>query len=127
MRADDAGRSALPLITVNLIRSVLWIMWPLAGGYFALCIGIREIRPYWHNGTRFELFSCIGATIAFAGTWIIYALIVTKLVGQRFYGLIYPVAVLGLAVTIIGGWIEFLEEHEDNKRRARWFKKKDHS
>jgi hypothetical protein len=32
---------------------------------------------------------------------------------------------LGIAVAIIGGWIEAFEEHEDYKRRARWFKKKD--
>jgi hypothetical protein len=100
-------------------------MWPFAGGYFALCIGIREIRPYWRNGARFELFSCIGCTIAFAGTWLLYALITTELLGERFYGLMYPVALLGIAVAIIGGWIEAFEEHEDYKRRARWFKKKD--
>ncbi len=104
---------------------VLWVLWPMAGAYFALCIGIPEIRPFWRNGVRFGPFSSIGFTISFLGSWLVYASVIVGLFTERVFGLIFVVVGLGVAVAMVGGWIEFFEESEDRKRRTSRFHRKD--
>jgi len=123
MLVDAAIGHSVLLLANTLVSLALWLLWPMAGLYFGLCIGIPEIRPYWKGGNRFELFSCLGCAITCGGTWLLYASIITGLLGEGFYRFLYPVGLLGVAIAILGGWIEAAEEESDRNRRARRFKK----
>lgn len=109
--------------TKDVVTLALWLLWPFAGLYFGLCVWIPEIRPYWRNGYRFGLFSCIGGTVALGVTWLLHVAFITGLVRDWFLGFLYPIGLLGILIAMVGGWIEAADEESNRKRLERLFKK----
>src|SRR6185295_7937235 len=102
----------MPTFAVAIVnmRILIISVWTVVAFYWALCIWIPEIRFQWQgswfaSAKKLGTLSCVGFTITFLGSWLIFAGTIAGLLSPRFFSATYAVGLLGIMVAMIGGWV----------------------
>ncbi len=92
-----------------------WLIWGVGAFYSLLCVLLPEVRPYIPSGyfytgehKRWGLLGCIEFAMAVWLPGLFYAGIAVGLIAEQHIFGVYLLALLGVVVAIIGGWVEIL-------------------